>query len=220
MFDDRSIREALQGTFGVVTTADGVIIHLWFLEITFGSSSISVKKKGATSNIFEFNYNSTKVAKATTADTATMAVNAKGQANSSTSTSYSCFKVATTTTSSGGANTYICTTMLISDEIQGGSQHATYLATFATRGDTITGHIKLIDSCNMSTNNYLDIGIVKTGTNYNTEWYLFSPSGSTYRKINTVLLASDHISGNNRFSITTPVPTATVPTFDQTITHT
>lgn len=72
MYSDRDIREALQGMFGVVTTDDGVVLHLFNLEITFGSTSIAVKKKGATSNIFEFNYNSTKVAKAAEADKATI----------------------------------------------------------------------------------------------------------------------------------------------------
>ena len=70
MYDDRSLREAFQGMFGVVSTSDGVTLHLFSLEITFGSTSISVKKKGATSNIFSFNYNTTTVAKATTATAA------------------------------------------------------------------------------------------------------------------------------------------------------
>ena len=209
MFDDRSIREALQGTFGVVNTDDGVKLHLWFLEITFGSTSISVKKKGATSNIFEFNYNSTKVAKATSADTA---VHAVGKYNNSSSSSIDCFRIGTIANTT--ATNYGSATLLIHDNIQGSNQSATYICNIQARGGTPQGFITILQKAGSYPDNAkFSLGLVVDG--YKTTIYLYSSSGKSYRKVSVVPL------GVVAATASLINPTAeTAPTFTSTISTT
>ena len=169
-FSDRDIREAFQGFFGVETSSKGTTLHLFFLEIVFTSTTITVKIKNSSKTIFSLSDKSKECV---------------GQTNDTSSTALGCFKIARIKVSR--STSYVSQTMLVTDAIHGQSIESVYLVKIAQRGANYSAYITLLHGTT-DTSYRLNVGVYMDGMVGT--WYLWSSSTASYRKITVIPLGS------------------------------
>ena len=180
-FSDRDIREAFQGFFGVETSSKGTTLHLFFLEITFTSTTITVRIKDSSKTIFSLDKSSI------VPETVTKSKECVGYTNLSNATAIGCFKIAQLKVTR--STSYVSQTMLVTDAIQGSSIESVYLVKIAQRGATYSAYITLLHGTT-NTSYRLNVGVYMDGMVGT--WYLWSSSTASYRKMTVVPLGSHY----------------------------